>query len=407
MSFCTKCGTENEDQALYCKNCGTKIKSTLPVKQSIINIDKYKEKIAQLNKLQIMVIAEVICLFLVICILLIIGIQKNTPEAVAQSYFKAYSDKNWSKVYGLMDHPEGALFQKPQFIEQMKNTEVPEIINFEIIKEKQSAASIQKNFTVEYTVKGEGVQEMELNLMKQKEKTLLFFDTWKVFSDQQAADEFSIYVPEGTVVAVDGITLDDSKKIKSKTAIMDKYNVSLFIGSHKLQAAVPWFEVSETEFSAVQNGEFILSELKLTEEGRAAIQAKMQEALEKVYRAAMKGEDYTAVSSLFLDKAQESGRESYDYFAADLREQESYTLNQAVFTDFQCEAEYGNDNQGMIGAELTFNYETQFTVTGHSWWGASKTEEKNGSGSSFVKASFGYDGDTYKLTSISFESILQ
>ncbi len=405
MSFCTKCGTENEDEAIYCKNCGLKIKSTHQVRQSIVDLKKYKDKIGQLEKIQIVVIVELFCLFLVIGILLVLGIRKNTPEAVAQSYFQAYSDKNWAKVYNLMEHPEGALFEKSQFIEQMKNTEVPEVINFELIKEKQSVAKIQKNFTVEYTVKGEGVQEMELSLMKQKDKTMLFFDSWKVFSDQQVADEFYIYVPSGTSVAVDGIRLDDSKKIKSDTGNMDKYNVSLFIGSHKMQAAVPWFDVSETEFSVVQNGEFTLSELMLTNEGRAAIQAKMQEALEKIYRAAMKGEDYTAISALFLDPESDSCRQSYDQFAENLREQEDYTLNQAVFTDFQCEAGYGD--QGMISAELTFDYETQYTITSHSWWGASKTEEENGNGNSFAKASFGYNGDTYKLASISMESVLQ
>lgn len=406
MLFCPNCGIKNEDKAKFCENCGTKLEGIHIVKKPIIDVKKYKEKAESLTKIQIVVLAEVLCLVLVIGMFFGMGISQNSAEAVAKRYLQAYSDQNWSRVYDMTDYPEGGLLQKYQFIELMKDSEAPQITSFEIKKDKQADSNIQKSFSVEYTVKGGGTDALQLNLMKQGEKSILFFDKWKVASDEQVVKDFCINVPAGASVAVDGIALADSEKAESRTDGMNSYYVTLFAGSHKLQVAAPWFELYETEFSAVQDEQFTASDLKLADEGQTAIQAKMQEALEKVYRAAMSGQKFSEVSGLFLDKYKASCEESYDNFVSGLHDQESYTLNQAAFTDFKCKYSYNTDHKGMLGAEMTFNYDTQYTYSYKSWRNNLVTEEETGNGNSYMSASFGYDGETYKLASISIGNVL-
>lgn len=406
MLFCPNCGIKNEDKAKFCENCGTKLEGIRIVKKSTIDVKKYKEKAKSLTKMQVIVLAEVLCLVLVIGIFFGMGISQNSAESVVKRYLQAYSDQNWSRVYDMTDYPEGGLLQKYQFIELMKNSEAPEIASFEVKKGKQAASGIRKNFNVEYTIKGGGADTLQLNLTKQSEKSILFFDRWKVSSDEQVVKDFCINVPAGASVAVDGIALTDSEKAENQIDGMNSYYVTLFTGSHKLQVAAPWFELYEADFSAVQDEQFTVSDLKLADEGQTAIQAKMQEALEKVYRAAMSGQEFSEISDLFLDKYKDSCEESYDNFASGLHNQESYTLNQVAFTDFKCKFSYNTSHKGMLGAEMTYNYDTQYTYSYKSWMNNLVTEEETGNGGSYMSASFGYDGETYKLTSISVGSVL-
>ncbi|MGC4018125.1 MAG: zinc-ribbon domain-containing protein [Muricomes sp.] len=413
MLFCPNCGAENDDKARFCENCGAKIekveavRTAKTVKKPAVNpahIKKYKEKAKGLTKIQIVVIAEVICLILIIGIFFGAGSSRNSAESVAKRYFQAYSDRNWSKVYDMTDYPDGALLQKSQFIEAMKSLEVPEITSFEIEKGNQPDSGLEKHFTVQYTVKGEGADTLQLSLARQGEKSGLFFDTWKVSSYAQVAENFCINVPAGASAAVDGVALTEAEKGKSQADGMDSYYVTIFTGIHKIQTAAPWFELYNTDFSATQDGQFTVSGLKMTDVGQAAIQGKMQEALDKVYRAAMSGQEFSAVSELFPEKYKKAGEQSYNSFVSELRSQESYTLNQAVFTNFKCDIKYEPD--GMLSAKMSFDYDTQYTRSYKSWLGIGAKEEETGKGSSYMTASFVYEGETYKLAAIDIRSVL-
>lgn len=461
MLFCPNCGSKNEDGARFCENCGTQLEeiqsvtqqkpweedvttevemqtaesdqsdisqqqgddepaiplqmkkarqqsdSSMTHKHSSIDVNQHKGKSIKLTKMQGVVIVEAFCLVLIIAAFFAIGSVRNRPESVAKNFFQAFVDQNWSKVYDMTDYPEGKFLQKDQIIGNLENAQFPEFGSFEVIADKEATSEIQKSFTIQYTIKGQGSDFLKLNLVKQKEKSMLFFDTWKVSPDVQIAQDFCINVPKGASVTVDGIPLTDSEKGENQAKGMDSYYVTLFAGDHKLQAAAPWFEVYETDFSAMAGEQFQLSGMKLTEDGQTAIEAKMQQALEKVYRAAMAGKDFSEVPNLFLDEYQDVCKESYDYLVSELHHSESYTLNQAVFNNFECTVYNEDNNQGLISAEMTFDYDSQYTYSYKSWRDDSiKSEEKNDSGSSYMNASFGYDGETYKIAAFSIRSII-
>lgn len=380
--------------------------STITIKKPNINMGAYKDRARRLSKFQIAVIVEIVILIAVIGIFYGIGSSRNSARAVATQYFKAYMNKDWDTYYDLMDYPDGKFLQKDQFIEMMKDEEVPDIATYEIAgAPAERTTGIQQFFNVQYTVKGAGTDSMQILLMKQGKKSMLFFDTWRVLADSHIAQDYSIAVPSGAKAAIDGIALSDSDMTESMSEGLDSYCVTLFTGKHKLTVAVPWFEVYEEEFTAYGGESFTVHDMKLTKDGETAIQAKMQEALEKIYQAAAAGKDYSEVEDLFLETAKESGKESYESLKNGLNDSDSYKLGQVTFTNFQCEMYSGEP--GVITAEMSYDYDMQYTYTYKSWRDDSeKQEQKTDDGKDYMSAAFSYDGETYKLASVNIRSVL-
>ncbi len=187
---------------------------------------------------------------------------------------------------------------------------------------------------------------------------------------------------------------------------MDCYRLTLFAGKHSIQAAVPWHELYEDEFSASAEGTYTAEALKLTEEGETAFAAKMQEALEKVYQSALEQKKFEEISELFLPDYQDACEEAYDSLVSELHGREAYKLKEVEFSDFKCEC-YDDAYQGMVQAEMSYKYDMKYTYTYTSWRNDTPTtEDKTDDGTSYMSASFQYDEDTYKIASFSIRSVL-
>lgn len=394
--------------------------SRITIQKPEINIRKYKGGMKRLSKMQIVVIAEVVCLLLVIGIFYGIASSQNDVNTVAKKYFQAYADKDWSKVYDLTDFPDGKYLQKSQFMKMMENMDVPDITNFEVMADasmenpaaqimsdvSMETSGVQRNFLVQYTEKGKSVDNRVLTLMKQGEKAMLFFDTWKVLPGSEIAENFNINVPKGAEIAVDGTVLPKEDQIKSENEGIDCYQITVFAGTHNIQIALPWHELYEDEFEAYSGNAYSAEALQLTEEGEAAIEAKMQEALETVYQAALEKKKFSEISDLFIPEYQKECEESYDYLVSGLNDSESYKLKEVKFHDFKCESSTDN-YQGLITSEMSYKYDMKYTYTYTSWRSDTPTvEDKTDDGSSYMNASFGYDGETYRLTSLNIRSVL-
>ncbi|MEZ3435536.1 MAG: zinc-ribbon domain-containing protein [Lachnospiraceae bacterium] len=380
--------------------------STITIKKPDINIGAYKDKARRLSKFQIAVIIEVIVLIAVIGGFYGIGSSRNSARSVATQYFKAYMNKDWDTYYDLMDYPDGKFLQKEQFVLMMQDAKVPDIATYEIAGAPvENGTGIQQFYNVQYTVKGAGTDSMQILLTKQGKKSMLFFDTWRVLADSHVAQDFRISVPAGAEAAIDGIKLSDTEKAESDSASLDSYSVTLFSGKHKLTVAVPWFEVYEEEFTAYSGDSITVYDMKLTKDGETAIQAKMQEALEKIYQAAAAGKDFSEVEDLFLETGREAGEESYENLKKGLNDSDSYKLGEVTFSDFQCETY--NGEPGIVAAEMSYAYDMQYIYTYKSWRdSAEKQEQRSDDGRDYMSAAFGYDGETYKLASVNIRSVL-
>lgn len=397
--------------------------SSITIKKPNINVNAYKAKAKKMSKRQKFVIAEVLCLALVIGVFCWIGSSKTSAQAVAKEYVAAYAKQDWSKIYDMTDFPEGTYLKKEQFIECITNKETVAIDNFEISEgfayseyasnsllgsfasdSTSSSSGIQKFYDVQYTVKGQGSGYMSLEMIKQSEKSMLFFDTWKVASNDMVISNYYVSVPVGASATIDGIVLSESDKLEEQGYGVDQYSISIFEGPHTIQVSLPWFQIYENEFYAYEGDSFSVYDMELTEDGKLALQTKMQEVLEKFYQAAVAGKDFSEVSNLFMDDSLESAKSSYEYLQEELNSSDYYALNEVTFHDFNCEYYL---NESGISAEMNYDYDMEYTYTWTSWRNDSKKSEvKTQDGYSYMNASFAYDGETYKLTSVNIRSVL-
>ena len=378
--------------------------STITIKKPNIDVKGYANQVKKLTKTQIMVIAEAVCLVVVIAIFCAIGSSKSSAESVAREYIEAMSRCDWSTVYDLTDYPDGKYLQKDQFIAAMESAETDSISNYEITENKSMNSGIQKSFYVNYTMQGTGSNSMELNLVKQADKNMMFFDAWKVSSQNMVVSDYCIAVPVGAEITIDGIAVSEDEKIDYQGNGMDEYYISLFSGTHTIQAALPWCQVYESEFTAYEGSGTYITELNLTEDGEIAMMAMMQDALKRFYESAINKEDFSAVADLFMSGYEESAKENYENFMSDLNDSENYILNEVTFSNFECDY-YVNDSGFYVDMNCDYNMEYIYKWTSY-WNNETNTELNTGKGTVYVGGTFAYDGETYKLIQLNVGSVL-
>lgn len=426
MRYCPSCGTKNGDDDRFCENCGTKLdreeninpgQQTQQTGNSLHNDNEtvWEEQIPapsapvrkkKLSKLQIAVIAEAVCLIVAVAAFFVAGNHKYSPGSVAERFFAAYASGDWETVYAHLDIPEGDFLQEDMFKEIMENTQIQGITNYKITPAGGSGDGISRNYNVEYSIAGAGTSNMNLSLVQQGDKELLFFDDWKVWMDGIISEGYQITVPAGTRVAVYGTELSEDFRIASDGSGTDTYEITLFNGIHTVTAAAPWCEIYESEFNTAEGGSLILSGLTPTSEGALAFQAKLQEMLETFYSSAASGADFSEIEGMFA-----AGTENADIYDnikdryEELKESMShdpddyYTFNQITFDNFSFESYV--DNGRLIG-ELYFDYTIAYTYSG---FGSTRSDTSSGTNNS-VSAIFVYEGDTYKLVPVSITNYL-
>lgn len=363
---------------------------------------KPKRKMSMLQKV---VIIEAVCLVAVIVAFFTIGNNRYSAKSVAESFVKAYAAHDWEKVYDQLELPEGGFIDESQFVEMMDKSEVPDITNYKVRAQAGASDGITRNFDVEYSVSGEGSSSMGLSVVKQSGKALFLFDNWKVSAEGMIVKDYAVTVPAGSKAAVDGVELTEDYLTAANQDGMDTYQLSLFSGIHTLNVAAPWCEVYEDEFDTSLDIGHTVWSLELSEAGKTAIQAKMQETLEKFYASAMAGADFSEVESLFATGMAEEYRDEYEDlledFADDGSSYYSYTVNQITFDNFDCD--YYTD-YGVIYGDMECDYQVDYTYT-YTGFGTSRTENDTSDSYCYMSAGFVYEDDTYKLEYVSIPRV--
>lgn len=442
MRICPECGTNNSDDARFCEHCGRKLDTDDDMMQEknqdgeltetiriVRETDgeatrefqtgadrevKWEEQTGQRGKsasqgsgrlslLQIIVIGEAVCLAVVIAAFFVIGFTKYNPRTVAEKYFSAYASRDWAAVYDLLEFPEDSTMQEEQFADMMDRTQTSDITNYTVKAVDGEDSDIARNFDVEYSVPGEGASELRLTVVRQSSKALFLFDVWKISAAGMITDGYSVVVPSGAKAAVDGVELNDKYKVEDGSEGTDMYQISVFNGVHSIEVAVPWCELYEGEFDTSADSSATVTELTPSETGAKALQAKMEDALERFYTSAAAGEDYSEVSDLFTESAAPEYKSVYDDLKESLASESGdyYTMNQITFDNFRCDF---NVEAGLITGEMDCGYTMEYTYK-YSGFGSSGSQSKTSEGSAYMRASFAYDGTTYRIQKVSMPTV--
>lgn len=441
MQICSKCGTINEDKARFCENCGTKlehvsgsretsgtqthseddtVKKQIQIKVPQINVEQLKsdglkagKTLRGISKSVKVVVVEAVLLVLLLCAFFALGNAKGDPGSVAKKYFKAYVDGDWSSVYRMTDFPVSGFLTEENYVNLMESAKTDDIINFKVKekkKKKKEKSNLLESYTVEYTVKGEAnYRSAELQLLRQNEKTMLFFPVWKVSSEGMVAEDFNIYVPEGAKVVLDHIPLmeDELLSERDQTRGWDHYQVTIFDGNHEIEVAAPWQEVQRQTFSTYHEKSYTAEDMRFTDEAMNAIEGTVKTAMEQMYQAAFDGKDYSAVAGLFDETYKQRNQAVYDELLSDIYGKEEYRLDQVTFNKFKRELSGRNDDGlGVIlTAHLKYEYTSDYTHTYQTWTNQTRTEHKTDRGTDEITAGFMYDGTGYKLAWIDMDSV--
>ena len=261
--FCQACGTPNDDAALFCESCGARLE---------------KKKTGKIiSKEHIILFSEIVILCILIVVFYSVGELSCSPENVAERYFVNVVNGNWEKVFQELDIEETPFINAERLSDADINRIFENINNYSVAQNtldrelwnELTNTDLGTVVTINYRLKGMDYDNRyEIPLNKQIDKKYLFFDDWKVGTGNLVCQNFSVYVPDGAKVMVDGIPLDDTYLRETEEDERQHYVIpQLFFGMHAIHVERPdWGEVDEEISVTYSNEEYYLRNMQLTED---------------------------------------------------------------------------------------------------------------------------------------------
>ena len=202
--FCPECGYKNVEGAAFCENCGTKL-TGMPgsINQKETSYEKTGEKTTKksvpFGKINKMLLIEIPIAMISLLIFIMVFQAKFSVKSVVERYVEGMGDGNWNQVYDtLYLNDSGDFMSKQAFV-------TSQTINGIKWDEDLEVQKIRKKTSNTYRVKYEGDNGVQRIDVKVKRRGL----TWKVDeADTFLSKNFSVAVPKGAEIKIDGITPD-------------------------------------------------------------------------------------------------------------------------------------------------------------------------------------------------------
>lgn len=295
--FCPECGTKNKEDALFCENCGSRLRPEETL------MPKAKKRFAIKQKL---IFLEVVILAGVMALFYFAGKKLTAPERIASLYFEKVMAADWDGVYQSLELGETEFINLEKFKELHTKAKAAEITNYKITagNEKDGKRELTKNIEIQYQVKGETEDSCyKVSLIRQKNKGFLFFDQWKVVPKDMVVNQVKFFVPHGAKAALDGVSLSGAwKEEESRKGSRDVYQVdALFSGNHSIALSQKDREDYEENLLILPEGEkeFEIEELKVKREIKEKVIQESGQVLLAIYEAILNQRDFKEVSPLF------------------------------------------------------------------------------------------------------------
>lgn len=350
--FCPNCGMKNDDNAIFCFSCGTRMNEEQTADQNTKCVELHKSQEDQstvdendgvfrpvnqfnpgqqstfaqnptagrrVNKLTIVALVELAAIVIAVIVFYKVGDNVFGYKHVAESYFQNVMNGNWEDVYEQLDVEQSQFVNKDEFIKIHKNDKCNSFNMFDIAN--SSSDNVSAKAAIEYRLKGsQSTSTMYTELNKQNDNNLIIFDNWKISGEQYVCKNFSIAVPENAKISVDGNALSSElKSTKSKDGF-DTYVISSILkGSHKLLVTIDGFDSIEQEVDVDANDySYSVDKISLTKKQQEKLIEKASDNIQDIYKAAFAGKKFKEISKLYSsDKdIQESAEDRYKSFVS-------------------------------------------------------------------------------------------
>jgi hypothetical protein len=195
-----------------------------------------------------------IVLTLAVCaglgIFLALGNRAGSARRFAEEYFSNYVTNNYEGMFDMIEYKESQFINYDNFVNKCEGEKI-----YGSIKGYSFSKPVKQGDKITYVVTyyiGEDSQAntYTITLHKQKKHTYLFFSTWKVSTKKMIVSDYSINVPVGTDVKMDGVDISAYKKETSEDGTTDNYIIDeLFSGDHTISVNLDATgEITKTQY---------------------------------------------------------------------------------------------------------------------------------------------------------------
>lgn len=402
--FCPECGHKNLKEANFCEECGSKIKEA-PKSTKITKILKRKKKKKPLTKeIKIAICAGVIAIVVIIGIL-VYGAKTSNPKTVATNYFDAVTKVDVDKLYRYLNVENSEYVNKDIYKEIIKedieNADEDKIVNYEVTDVTVSDDELTAEVTFKY-IKDDSTlpHTMKINLIKLKEKRLLFFDKWKVNeSSVKTVSDYVLTVPKDAEITIANKKVTDKYLSKDRSTLTKDVYVlpEVFTLEYPVKAKLKSGIEFETTFrvnSYSRSATLSLVDAEVPEKMQKQMKEYLNKEISGIYSNALAGKSFEDVKKDMdiAENYETTIKKVYDNVVS-ATSSTSNKLTKFEIEEFDLERATINSNEDFY-LRLEMDYE--YTV---SYKNGDVEETKTKSSSAYIVASLVYkDGKIFIKT---------
>ena len=413
--FCPECGSKNADDAVFCENCGANIAAALqqaqqeapqtgtvqgaaqmprytsptgtspaaPAPGTYVSAPKKARKpLKTSTKVTLAAVAAVVVAGIV---LFQVGQSQSSPDKVATDYFAALQAQDWNSAYQKLDVGSSEFLTEKNFESvQKQNTKDEKIASYEVSPAKltdaltagsfdKGSGALTKHVVIQYLMKGSSTPKRQtLSLVKQQGKKWLFFDSWKISTDNLVTSEVNISAPSDVTVSLGDIKLGSKYLVKDKDADEDSdkddgnalvtYSVKkIFSGNYTVKATSPNIEdYTHSEDIDESDSEITInrSDLKLKQSVLDSVAKQPGDIIKALYTAALAGKDFSSVSSYFVTDRdhQQLLQDEYSEIKDEIAQGDKGGFKSIDFTSFNPEVDRSSSDMETIVVNTNVKY---------------------------------------------------
>ena len=358
------------------------------------------KKSIKLGKKFWIAMAELVLLIALIVVFNAVGNSKTDPVDTATAYFNAMVEGDYDTIAALTNLPEGQFLTKEAF---NKACESWSLINSDSKITKVNASEYKgydgyggyesygdygsyvgaerapaglsnyvKTIVVEYMLAGDpNVYSYHLQLTSGEEKVMFFFNKWEVVECTPfLAKDFTVIVPTGATLVVDGYVVDNSFQqapTDEYDAEGDSYQLDLFVGTHTLQVLVDGFDPMTREYELSGDNDYINfcydDSFTVSDGTKNAVILQGKTLMQQVFAAALAKDDAATALTGFGANTIESMTGAYDDFVEDLYWYEDRTMTKITLEEFDPYSCYATVRDGITYLYLDLEFKATFDYT--------------------------------------------
>lgn len=339
-----------------------------------------------------------------------------SPEKVTKRYMSSVEKEDWKEAFSYLDIKKSKLINVNSFKEALSSElGYEKVKNFKVMQGKGKAGrtgkdsiGLTRNMTVYYISDNSSEQQdITVKLVKLKKKEFLVFNKWKVSPETLQVSDYSIAVPSGTELLVDGQKIS-AKNIESTEDGIDYYTIkSMLKGKHKVKITSPYIEDVEEEVYPEDGGydDSLITEITIKPDIIKGLIKQAEEDYTAIYKAAFEKKEFDSVKALFSsDKEVQSRiRQNYESLLGDMEHEDGTSITKLTLHDFSGEQEYVLYSSVFLQS-FSMKVTCDYDYTSKNWW-TGELEDQSDSNEDSYDVTYQLEGDKWVISSIYLNSI--